>query len=348
MDLNLAGAKLERMASEIREAALSTYRQVISARAVLAIREAAGETLAEQRDLLRKEVEMGLAIPADLAGADITLEESRIELRSMHIDLKETERQFAELLGLEELPPLSEEVDTERSSVLPSAGIARSMTEARNPDLAEERSLIMKRQGELKYAALSWIPTIRLTGGFGVNGRRYPLTRHTWTVGINIDFSSPYIANTISGSAGWEPPYDRTARFQNSMSPLPDPAAGFTKNQAELALALERKKYDLNIERLGRAAETAVEKCRMADQKRALALEAGSLARERYRLAELKRELGLLTRLELMEEKIECSQKEIAAVEAAVILLEAERELERLMDLRPGELKLLAGRGGGS
>jgi hypothetical protein len=39
-----------------------------------------------------------------------------------------------------------------------------------------------------------------------------------------------------------------------------------------------------------------------------------------------------------MDARLEYVQKEIAAVEAAVAILEAERELERLLDLRPGEL----------
>jgi hypothetical protein len=43
-----------------------------------------------------------------------------------------------------------------------------------------------------------------------------------------------------------------------------------------------------------------------------------------------------------MEARLEYAQKEIAAVEAAAALLEAERDLERLLDLRPGELAVFA------
>jgi outer membrane protein TolC len=94
----------------------------------------------------------------------------------------------------------------------------------------------------------------------------------------------------------------------------------------------------LALSRLGRTAAAAVEKCGLMDRKRELALGAAELAAERYQLSCLRQELGQLTRLDLMEERIEYAQREIAAVEAAVSLLEAERELERLLDLRPGEL----------
>jgi outer membrane protein TolC len=346
MDIALAGAKLERAAADIAESALSVYREVLYARAVLVIQEAALESLAEQRLLIAKEVELGLVLAADLAEADITLGEGRLELESMKMDLAESERRFAEILGLDELPFLAEGIDTGRKPLFPSVPAVRSMAEARNPELAEERHAILRRQEELKYAVLSWLPAMSLTGSFGLSGRRYPLTRQTWSVGININFSAPWFRGTLAGSAGWEPPHDRTARLQGSADPLPEPASIMSRRQAELALSLARRKYTLAFERLGRSAEQGVERCLMADRRRELAEESRKLARERYGLAELRRELGQLTRIELMEERIEYSRKETAAVEAAMALLAAERELERLMGLRPGELTTFAEREG--
>jgi outer membrane protein TolC len=69
-----------------------------------------------------------------------------------------------------------------------------------------------------------------------------------------------------------------------------------------------------------------------------MAMEAMELAAEKYRLQELMLGLGRITRVELMEERIEYSQKEVEAAEAAVALLAAERELERLLNLKPGAL----------
>jgi outer membrane protein TolC len=342
MELILLGARLERMAADIAESAVAAYRTVLSARTVLEIRKAALESLAEQQQLLRREVELGLALPVDLAEAELSVMEAEVELAVIRIELEEREKQFAEILGLEGLPVLKEKVDIRRGTVLPSPAAVRSLAEQRNPDLAEARYEIAKKQGELKYAARSWVPTLRLSGGFGLSGQRYPLSRHTWSVGINIEFSSPWFQNTLGATAGWEPPYDRSARLQNSLSPLPDPAAGLGKRQAELALSLEKTKYDLAFERTGRAALLAVEQCRLGDRKRNLAVESLALAAERYRLEEFRLGLGQITRIDLMEARLEYAQKEIAAVEAALSLLEVERELERLLDLRPGELAVFA------
>jgi outer membrane protein TolC len=342
MELTLLGARLERMAADIAESAVSAYRTVLFSRAVLEIREAALESMAEQRLLLRREVELGLALPVDLAEAEVSVAEAEVALELIRIELAEQERQFAEILGIEEPPRLEETVDIRRGTVLPPAAAARALAERRNPDLAEGRYTIAKKQGELTYAARSWIPTVRLLGGFGLSGRQYPLSRHTWSVGINIEFSSPWFQNTLGAAAGWEPPYDQSARLQNSLSPLPDPAAGLGKRQAALALSLEKTNYDRTFERTGRAALLAAEQCRLGDRKRSLAVEALALAAERYRLEEIRLGLGQITRIDLMEARLEYTQKEIAAVEAAAVLLEAERELERLLDLRPGELAALA------
>lgn len=341
-EMNLAGSRLEQMASEIAEDAIAAYRQVLSARTILEIREKARESLEEQRRILSLELELGLALPMDLAGADITIAEAEIELLSLALDLREAEQKLAESLGLETLPVLSEKVDTGRRAKLPSPARARSMAEAGNPDLTTARYSVERRKVEARYANLSWVPSIRVTGSAGLNGRQYPLTRYNWSVGLSVDFSSPWFSSSLGASAGWEPPYDRTARLQNTTTPLPDPASGFSARAAALSLSLEREKYNSAFKEVGRMAESGVERCAFLDRKRVLALQALELEGERYRLSELKLELGKLTRVELMEARLDYAAKEVAAVEAAVSLLEGERELERIMGLRPGELSAAA------
>ncbi|MDR0590141.1 MAG: TolC family protein [Spirochaetaceae bacterium] len=339
-ELTLLGARLERMAGEIAEAALGAYRNVLYVRAQRAIREAALEALREQRNILARETELGLALSADLTGADLTLAGEEIEILSLRMELEEAEQELAETLGLERLLPLLETVDVRRSPVLPGEGEIQARAQARNPDLAEARYGIVKKQAEARYARLSWMPTVRLTGGFSLNGQRYPLTKYSWSVGLAIEFSSPWFSGGIQGSAGGEPPYDRTARWQNTLSPLPEPASAMTSRSADLALALERKKFQENFEKVGRLAVLAAEKCRLINGKRLLALESLDLSAKQFRLAELRLDLGQITRIDLMEARQEYTQRELALVEAAITLLEAERELERLLDLRPGTLPL--------
>jgi outer membrane protein TolC len=338
LELNLSSSKLERMASEIAESAITAYRNVLSSRSILEIRQAALVVLDEQRRILGEEVRLGLALAIDIANADINLADAKLNIISLQLELSEMERQFAELLGLNTLPELTEKVDINRSVLLPAALLAETIAKERNPDLEEVRHSITKKQAELKIISRSWIPNLRLSGNFGLSGQHYPLTHFNWSIGVNIEFSSPWFQNSISTQAGWEPPYDRTAILQNNFSPLPDPASGLRKDQAKIALALEQEKYGIILERIGRTAINAVEKCAIVDKKRALAIESAALGTERCRIEELRLNLGQITRINLMETLIEQTQKEIAVIEAATALLEAERELERLLDLKPGEL----------
>jgi outer membrane protein TolC len=337
-ELVLLGSQLETMKGEIAEAAVRAYRNVLSTRSVLTIRESARTSLEEERSILNREVELGLALDMDLVEADITLMEAEIEIFSLRADLEEAEQQLAETLGLERLPPLGEEVDIRRSPVLPPPERVRSMAQERSPELQNAQLSIIQKEAEVKYAAYAWLPTIRLSGGFSLSGQQYPLTRANWTVGISIDFSVPFLSGKLSAAAGREPPYDRNAQTQATLSPLPEPASALNVPSAKLALALEQSKYRQTFERLGRGAVYALEKCGLMDRRRELAVESLNSAEKRLRLAELRAELGQLTRLDLMEARLEYAQREIAAVEAAMALLEAERSLERLLDLYPGEL----------
>jgi len=342
MEISLMSVGLDRMALEIADRALSSYRTVLSSRAILEIRKNALALLEEQRRILNEEVLLGLALAVDLAGADISLSSAKLDIISLQIDLEETERQFAEILGLDCLPALSEKIDINRSVALPAAAAAGSLAKERNPDLINARFSLTKKQTEVKYASNSWIPSLRLSGNFGLSGQRYPLTRYNWSVGINIDLSGPWIQSRTDAQAGLESPRDKTALVQNKLSLLPDPASVLGVKQARLALALEKEKYEDLFERIGRVAANAVEKCALAEKKRVLSLDAVKLGAEKCRIEELRLGLGHITRLELMEKLIEQTQKEVSAVQSAIALLEAERELERFLDLYPGELAQFA------
>jgi len=349
MEIDLSLKKLDRIADEIAESAIAAYRSVLSARAILSIKKDALSILEEQRKILNEEIALGFSLPADLASANINIADAKIDIFTLELELEELEKQFVEILGIERMPILSEKVDIYRSAVFPSktaifsaAYAAAVLAKEQNPDLVEARHSIAKKQMELKYISISWIPNLRLIGNFELGGYRYPLTRYNWSVGLSIDFSSPWLQNRIGAQTGWEPSstgkFDRTALIQTNITPLPDPSSRYKKDQAKLALSLEQEKYQIIFERIGRGTVIALEKCGFAEQKRLLALEAVDLGAERCKVEEIRMNLGQITRVKLMEILIEQTQKRISAIEAATALLEAERELERFLDLKPGEL----------
>jgi outer membrane protein TolC len=343
-ELAILGSDLERMASGIAAQALSAYRTVLSLRLLLEIREASAASLDEERRILAEEYRLGLALESDLAEAELTADGAFLERSAAELELVEAELALAGILGTETLPPLAESVDLRRGTVLPDLDRAVLLAREQNPDLLGARLGIARRQAEARWQERSWMPSVRINTGFSLSGQKYPLTRSSWTVGLTVNFSSPLLSGTVSGSAGWDPPYDRSMRLGSSVSPLEDPAAALTGKSAGLALALETEQYRKNFVDMERTITLALEKCRILDQRRILSLEAASLTARRTALTGLRLSLGQTRRVDLMEDRLEQAEAEVRAVEAAVSLLEAERELEELLALKPGGLAAFAQR----
>ncbi|MDR1142625.1 MAG: TolC family protein [Spirochaetaceae bacterium] len=343
-ELVLFSDQLSQDESALVESALSAYRQLLASRMIIAIRQEALASLGEQRRIMKEELALGMVIALDLVQAEITVKEAELELRSLVLQLENQEELFADLLGLGEMPELSERMDIHRPAFVPAAETVRRLAAGGNPDLGRMLHSIMQKEIEAKIASRTWIPTVKATGSFSLSGQRYPLTRHSWSLGFSVNFSSPWFNAGAGGAAGWEPPYDKTARVQTSLSPLPDPASGLGAKQTTLALVLERENYRRGLEQLGREAALEVNNLALAEKRRALAVEALELAGEKYRLSEVLLSLGRITRIELMEERIELAKKEVEAAEAAAALLEAERTLERFAGVPPGNLRRLAGK----
>ena len=343
-ELDLAGNRLKQLGTDIAEAAVSSYRDVLQGRKVLEIQKKTLESLNEQRRILQRELELGLVRQIDLVEAEITVALTELEINSLSMDLMEAERRLAERLGLETLPFLSEQIDTSRSTKLLPLVMALALAEGRNPELAAFRYSLVRRQAELRSTSLSWLPTLRLTGSFGLSGRQYPLFRHSWSVGVNIDFSSPWISGSTGTSFGKDPPYDKNARLQQTVLPAPNPAEVFSVRHAELNLRHERSVYETAIKEVLNAVERGIIKCELLDKKRLLIMQTLDWEREKLHIAELKLSLGEIRRIDLMEALLDYAKREVALVEAATLVLQAERELERLLDLAPGELSALAER----
>jgi outer membrane protein TolC len=312
----------------------------------LEIRESSAASLDEERRILAEEYRLGLALEADLAEAELTSTGAFMERDAAKLELDEAELAFAGILGLKALPPLAESIDLRRGTVLPDLDRSVLLAREQNPSMLGARIGIAQRQAEARLYERSWIPTIRVNSGLSLSGRQYPLTRSSWTVGLTVNFSSPWLSGTVSGSAGWDPPYDRSMRLGSSASLLDDPAGAITGKSAGLVLALEMEQYRKNFTDMERTIAAALEKCRILDRRRILYLEAASLAVRRTDLSVLRLSLGQTRRVDLMEDRLEQAEAEIRAVEAAVSLLEAERELEELLALRPGGLGTFAQREG--
>jgi outer membrane protein TolC len=212
---------------------------------------------------------------------------------------------------------------------------------ARNADLISAQLSIRQKEEEAQFASRSWIPAIKGNGSFSLTGNRYPLSHYQWSFGITIDLSMPWIENATSGSYGEEWRTEKSARLSESITLLPSPAASLSGKSARLALNLEREKYAVILRQTERNAALLMERLGFLIQKRDLALRSQDAASAKLQIAETRKELGQITRLEMMQMEIDCAQNATTTINAAVDILTAIRELEKLMSLPPGGFEYL-------
>jgi len=103
--------------------------------------------------------------------------------------------------------------------------------------------------------------------------------------------------------------------------------------------SLEQERYHLLLKKIEQQTKKLLQSCIAADDRRLIASRQRALAQKKLSLLETRHSLGQATTLDVMKARIELSSNEIALVEAAVALLEAERALERHLDLESGSLE---------
>jgi outer membrane protein TolC len=213
------------------------------------------------------------------------------------------------------------------------------VAQSRNADLQANLLSIKQKEEELKFARFSWMPTVHASGNFSLAGNRYPLSHFNWSVGLTIELVTPWISSSATGSTGFEDRDKQNFRLQGTNALIPDPVSSMTPQQALIALNAEQTNYNLMFERMGRTASIAVEKCQLADKRKNLSIESKNLAAKKLDISKLKYNLGQLTSIDLMEDQIEFTKKEIAVIQALIELLNVECELEKLIDMDMAEFQ---------
>ncbi|GAB1482967.1 hypothetical protein MASR2M78_17830 [Treponema sp.] len=345
-ELCLLQTDIERELRNVGKAAVQAYRQVLLVRTIFQVKTAALAYLEEQRLLLGVELARGLAREIDGLEASIAVREAELERDAAALQCEEAEQMFMHLLGLQEMPVLIESIDTEEPALLFKDSRLELIDFARtsNPELKALRFSVAKKQAELRSASHSWLPTLGMSAGFRVHGDEYPLTRSSWNVALNLQFSSPLLKAGSDLGTGWEPPFDRTAQTSLNTEVLSDPASILSPKSAALALRLESNRYADALMAIGPSTLQLIRRYELAYRQREHARSVQKLASEQLRLGELNFELGRSTRADLMTSCIQLSQKQIALYEAAVALLVAQTDLESLLDLSPGGLRELVGK----
>lgn len=337
-EIDLARSAYRRDVRDVGEAAISAYRSVVAARARLDIKRSSFGSASSEREILAAELRLGIAKASELAEADIALAGMEIEIAEAEASVSLSEAALTESLGMNSLPELTDCLEIDREVVeIDDAMFARAVSE-RSPDLEAARYGIAKKRAEARKASFSWLPTIGLTASGQASGDSFPLTEATWSIGLSVDFSSPYASGSAGASGGADIPYDSRARSSASLAPMPDPAAALGAREAAVALRLEEDKFERSIAALERNAASALAAYRAAASRRSIGAKALSLAEEKRRLVFLQVGLGQAVRADAVAAELDLAVARSDLIDSLSALVAAERALEKLLDLPPNTL----------
>ena len=337
-DMALAASNHQRALRQVGETAITAYRSVLASRARLGIRRASLAASTEERAVIAAEVALGLATANDLADADAQLADMDVDATEAQMALLVSEEQLVEALGLETMPELADTLSLETRYPGFDAQRVADMAADRSPEVAAARHEVEKKKAQLKAASSSWLPTIGLIASGQASGNTLPLTRASWSVGLSVDFSGPLAAGGSAMTVGGQPPFDASAQAQHRLTVLPDPASMLDAKGAAADLALQEQLLSRLVAKARRMARAALVSMELAQRKRDAAANALELAASRARLARLKASVGQAVRTEAVRAELARAERAIDLVDAAAAMVAAERELERLLDIAPGEL----------
>lgn len=342
VELELARLELDRAGYETGEAAVASYRGVMTARARLRIQSEALGAARLSRAALASELGLGLASADELLEADLEIGEAEIALSEARLELSEEEGCLAYALGVEELPPLADDgLGLRRELRLDADALWLRVVEL-SPELREARYRVAAKRAEARVAALGWLPAIGLTASCYLSGERFPLSSMSWSVGASVEFSSPLADVGMGLETGGDGARERSAADSLSAEPAPDPAGIIEVRSARLALRVEEEAYAATMRELRVRTVAAVRAYDSALARRRLYRDADRLAATRLASVRLRRDLGRATTLEAMRAGLERAEAEIDLIEACASIVDAERSVERLLGSAPDTLSAFA------
>lgn len=348
-----AGLLLDGRASADGEDALvdrvrGLYWQALVQREKLAIQEEIRAITGRQLEISRTEMRIGAIREIDLVEAELEEARAALTIGDTRALLEERLDQLKECLGMgpEELLALSGRIDAGyRGLELPGdPQVLIAVALGNNTAVKRQELEAQKALEELRAARREFVPRISLAVTASISGERYPLQDPSITGELVFDFPGRAFPLSASLSAGRTGRKERSAGSGAEAAVLED-LGGWT-DRAAAALAREESllRKEQTVEGLCSQVRRALAAC--AQKKAAAALQKRTVALAEKRVAILGRQLDLgeIKRVDYMAAQTQLARDASALLESVLAVLEGERELERLLGVRAGELAVLARR----
>lgn len=342
LSVDLEGISLSRGEDEVRDSCFSLFNQTRILRLKLEALDGLKAIVDRQREIAQREYELGKIREIDLVETETSVASLAQEAFSAETELMSAEHSLKKLLGVDQSVELRLVTDLDsgyRGHALgPSREKLQAIALARNQSVMESRFKVEEARLTNRIADSKWMPNVSLQGSFQLSGDRYPLQKPNYGLRATVEFPLELLPMSFSVGFTTSPDveYGRSlsssARTPDSLDAIVDrrlarislAEAVDARETAERDAAFQLEEYALEYERL-RA-------------KQRLIGETLSLQARKVEIMRLQMELGQIKRVDYLEGENDLLNDRLDLLSGVLSLKEAEREIERLVGLSPGEL----------
>jgi outer membrane protein TolC len=326
--LRIRSAMIEEMEKELRLEVMNRYVEIIKLGLQVAI---LGEGLSMARDqvlIAAEELKLGEITRLDYVDIELAVQDLEIELAVLEQEQDLLEFELKELLHIPMVNTLelTGGINPDFRGMLPREDAQYYVDHAleHNLDLRKLSAEITAQSDAVKAARRSWLPRMSTQMELSVAGEDFPLTEPGFSVGVNLDFSTPLVPFRTGITAGTRRAEERSLGLSSSAElgenllewqSLRIARIGLQKTQTEMRTA--RRAVEHSIQQQIRRRSFFLETLRLEEKK--LELQA-----QRRSIEALMLEIGEITRLEYLESGIELTRQRIDQLSRIVSLFQME------------------------
>lgn len=335
--LRIQQSYIEKMEQELRVEVVNRYIEILKLKLQIAILEKNLATGEEQIAIAEEELRLGEITRLDYVEIVLAVQDLEIELALLKQEGKRLNFEINELLGIEatRVVDMAGTINPGFKGLLKVEDVQYYIDAAgRNSAELQQREVELGTlQAALRQAQNSWLPRVSTQAEISVSGEGFPLVNPGFSVGVSLDFSTPFIPFHTGITAGSDAIGERSLGMTSSASV----GANLEGTQSVRIARIDLQKAQAETQSYKRRLEFSVreqletrfhllENLRLEGEKLQLQI-------HRHSIQALMLEIGEITRLEYLESGIELARLRIDQLSKIVSLFQLETSLLALCGL---------------
>jgi len=328
---------IEKMEQELRLEVVNRYIEILKLKLQIAILEENLATGEEQITIAEEELRLGEITTLDHVEIVLAVQDLEIELALLKQEEKRLVFEIKELLGIEatRVVDLAGTINSSFEGLLKVEEIQYYIDAARRNsyELQRRKSELAARQAALRQAQKSWLPRVSTQAEISISGEGFPLVSPGFSLGLSLDFSTPFIPFRTGITAGSDAIGERSLGMTSSADVGENLEGVQSVRIARIDLQKTQAGMQSYKQRLEFSVRQQLETRFYLLENLRLEVEKLQLQIQRHAIQALMLEIGEITRLEYLHSGIELTRMRVEQLSRIVSLFQLETSLLALCGL---------------